>query len=193
MDFEKKLKVLNPVMRKNFIKLINQLKENIDILYELATIDEKTGVYNNKFFKTISEMELSKARRGIEPLSLLIIDLDHFKKINDTYGHMAGDSVLKRLGYILKESIRKYDIVSRFGGEEFIVLFPSTNLERARKVSERLRKKVESDKEMKKYSVTMSGGVSSYHKNDSISRMKQRADKALYKAKHNGRNRIETE
>ena len=193
MDFEKKLRVLDPAMRKNFSKLINQLKENIEILYELATIDEKTGVYNNKFFKTISEMELEKARRGIEELSLIIVDLDHFKKINDTYGHMMGDAILKKLGTILKDSTRKYDIVSRFGGEEFIVLFPNTNLQRARKVSERLRRDVEKDKEMMKYKVTISGGLSTYHKNDNVTRMKQRADKALYRAKHNGRNRIETE
>ncbi len=193
MDFEKKLKVLDPVMRKNFSKLIDELKNNINILYELATIDEKTGVYNNKFFKTVSEMELSKAKRGIEDFSLIIVDLDYFKRINDTYGHMTGDAILKKLGKILKDSTRKYDIVSRFGGEEFIVLFPNTNLQRARKVSERLRRNVENDKEMSKYKVTMSGGISTYHKNDSIARMKQRADKALYRAKHNGRNRIETE
>ncbi len=193
MDFEKKLKVLDPAMRKSFSKLIEELKKNVDILYELATIDEKTGVYNNKFFQTISEMEIEKARRGIEQLSLVIIDLDKFKKINDTYGHMTGDAVLKRLGSILNESTRKYDIVSRFGGEEFIVLFPNTNLARAKKVSERLRKKVEADKEMMKYKVTLSGGVSTYHEKDSVARMKQRADKALYRAKNNGRNRIETE
>ena len=193
MDFEKKLKILDPAIKKNFSKLINQLKENIEILYELATIDEKTGVYNNKFFKTISEMELEKARRGIEELSLIIVDLDHFKKINDTYGHMVGDAVLKKLGKILKNSTRKYDIISRFGGEEFIVLFPNTNLQRAKKVSERLRRNVENDKEMMKYKVTLSGGLSTYHKNDNVTRMKQRADKALYRAKNNGRNRIETE
>lgn len=191
MDINKKLKSLSPEIRKNFNKVMSQLQSHIDILYELATIDEKTGVYNNKFFKTISEMEIEKARRGMEPLSLLIVDLDHFKKINDTYGHLTGDAILKRLGSLLKDNTRKYDIVSRFGGEEFIVLFPNTNLGRAKKVSERLRKRIESDKEMLRYKVTMSGGLSEYKLNDTINRMKARADKALYKAKHNGRNRIE--
>ncbi|MGV8142100.1 MAG: GGDEF domain-containing protein [Candidatus Pacearchaeota archaeon] len=193
MDFEHKLKILDPTIRKNFSKFIDELRKNVDILYELATMDEKTGVYNNKFFKTISEMEIEKARRGISPLALVIIDLDYFKKINDKYGHIVGDAVLKRLGTVLKNSVRKYDIVSRFGGEEFIVLFPNTNLQRAKKVSERLRRKVSEDKEMKRYNVTLSGGVSEYHEKDSVARMKQRADKALYRAKHNGRNRIETE
>ncbi len=193
MDFEKKIKSLDPAIRKKFSKLISELQSHVDILYELATIDEKTGVYNNKFFKTISEMELEKARRGMGQLSLVIIDLDHFKKINDNYGHLVGDAVLKKLGTILKENVRKYDIVSRFGGEEFIVLFPNTNLERAKMVSERLKRNIENNKEMMRYKLTTSGGVSTYHKNDNVTRMKQRADKALYRAKNNGRNRIETE
>jgi len=193
MDFNKKLKVLNPEVRKNLSKLIQELKNSIDYLYEIATIDEKTGVYNNKFFKTISEMEFAKAKRGLEPISLLIVDIDNFKKLNDTYGHLVGDAVLKRIGTVLKESLRKYDVVARFGGEEFIILFPETNLQRARKVSERLRRKVAEDKEMGKYSVTFSGGLAAYHKNDSLTRIKVRADKALYKAKKNGKNKIETE
>ncbi len=193
MDFKKKLKLLSPSVRKNFSKALEDLQKNIDVLYELATIDEKTEVYNHNFFKTISEMELEKAKRGSNSLSLLILDLDHFKKINDIYGHLVGDAVLKRLGQIFKESTRKYDIVSRFGGEEFIILFPNTNIKRAKEVSERLRKKVEQDKELRRYNVTFSGGVSSYHQKDSLVKMKQRADKALYKAKNNGRNKIETE
>ncbi|MSS74402.1 GGDEF domain-containing protein [Candidatus Pacearchaeota archaeon] len=193
MDFKKKLKLLSPSVRKNFSKALEDLQKNIDVLYELATIDEKTEVYNHNFFKTISEMELEKAKRGSNLLSLLILDLDHFKKINDIYGHLVGDAVLKRLGQIFKESTRKYDIVSRFGGEEFIILFPNTNIKRAKEVSERLRKKVEQDKELRRYNVTFSGGVSSYHQKDSLVKMKQRADKALYKAKNNGRNKIETE
>ena len=80
MNFENKLKILNPEAKKNISSLLKQIESNIDYLYELATIDEKTGVYNNKFFKTISEMELDKAKREIEPLSLLIIDLDNLKK-----------------------------------------------------------------------------------------------------------------
>ncbi len=193
MNINQKLKSLSPEIRKNFEKTLEQLKKHINILYELATIDEKTGVYNNKFFKTISEREIEKARRGIEPLSLLIVDLDHFKKINDIYGHLIGDLILKRIGFILKENTRKYDLVSRFGGEEFIVLFPNTSSSRAKMVSERIRRKVKEDKYMSKYKVTISGGLCEHEKNDTINKMKKRADKALYEAKHNGRDRIETQ
>ncbi len=190
MDFQKKLSVLNPQAKKNISKLIKEIEKNIDYLYEIATIDEKTGVYNNKFFKTISEMELDKAKRGGQ-LSILIIDLDNFKKLNDTYGHLIGDKMLQRLGEVLKQNTRKYDIVSRFGGEEFIILLPNTQIKRAKLVCERLRKNVEIDKEMSKYSITMSGGLTEYRKGDSIKKMQIRADKAVYKAKKLGKNRIE--
>src|SRR3989338_9169117 len=133
MDFKNKLKALDPAMRENMSKLLKELEKNINYLYEIATIDEKTGVYNNKFFKTISEMELDKAKRGSK-LSLLIIDIDNFKKLNDTHGHLVGDKMLKRLGSVLKENTRKYDIISRFGGEEFVILLPNTHIKRARAV-----------------------------------------------------------
>ena len=136
-------------------------------------------------------MELDKAKRGIGPLSLLILDLDNFKKLNDTYGHMIGDKMLKRLGFVMKENTRKYDIISRFGGEEFIILLPNTNIKRAITVCNRLRIKIQQDKEMIKCKVTISGGLTEYQKNDSIKRMQQRADKALYQAKKMGKNRIE--
>ena len=114
MDFNKKLKLLNPEARKKMSMLIQELKNSLDYLYEIATIDEKTGVYNHNFFKTISEIELSKAKRGLEPLSLLMIDIDDFKKINTNYGHLTGDAILKRIGDLLKDSLRKYDIVFDF-------------------------------------------------------------------------------
>jgi len=192
MDFKNKLKALDPAMRENMSKLLKELEKNINYLYEIATIDEKTGVYNNKFFKTVSEMELDKAKRGIGPLSLFMIDLDNFKKLNDTYGHLIGDLVLKRLGFILKKGTRKYDIVSRFGGEEFVILLPNTSIKRARIVCDRLRANVQKDVKMKKYSVTLSGGLVEYKKGDSVKRMQVRADNALYKAKKLGKNRIET-
>jgi|SRR3989344_3830425 len=190
MDFQKKLRVLNPEAKKNITRLIKEIEKNIDYLYEIATIDEKTGVYNNKFFKTISEMELDKAKRGSK-LSLLIIDIDNFKKLNDTHGHLVGDKMLKRLGSVLKENTRKYDIISRFGGEEFVILLPNTHIKRARAVCERLRKKVQLDKEMNKYFITISGGLTEHIKNDTIKKMQLRADKALYIAKKTGKNKIE--
>ncbi|MEK6792765.1 MAG: GGDEF domain-containing protein [Nanoarchaeota archaeon] len=191
MNFENKLKILNPEAKKNISSLLKQIENNIDYLYELATIDEKTGVYNNKFFKTISEMELDKAKRKIGPLSIMILDLDNFKKLNDTYGHLIGDEVLKRLGFVLKNNTRKYDLVSRFGGEEFIILLPNTKIKRAKVVCDRIRRQVQNDRELNKYSVTFSGGLTEYKKLDSIKKMQLRADKAVYQAKKKGKNRIE--
>lgn len=191
MEFEKKLKILNPEVKKNITLLLKQIEHNIDHLYELATIDEKTGVYNNKFFKTISEMELDKAKRKIGKLSLMIIDLDNFKRLNDTYGHLVGDDMLKRLAFVLKNNTRKYDIVSRFGGEEFVILLPNTDIKRAKIVCNRMRLAVQNDREMKKYKVTFSGGLTEYKKGDSVKKMQLRSDKAVYKAKKNGKNRIE--
>lgn len=191
MNLKEKLKVLDPKVKSNLSIILRQLESNIDLLYELATIDEKTGVYNNKFFKTISEMELDKAKREIGPLSLMILDLDNFKKLNDTYGHLIGDEILKRLALVLKNNIRKYDIVSRFGGEEFVILLPNTQIKRAKLVCERIRREVQNDRELKKYSVTFSGGLTEYKKGDSVKKMQLRADKAVYRAKKKGKNRIE--
>ena len=136
-------------------------------------------------------MELDKAKRKIGPLSIMILDLDNFKKLNDTYGHLVGDEGLKRLGFVLKNNTRKYDLVSRFGGEEFIILLPNTKIKRAKIVCDRIRRQVQNDRELNKYSVTFSGGLTEYKKLDSIKKMQLRADKAVYQAKKKGKNRIE--
>jgi diguanylate cyclase (GGDEF)-like protein len=190
MEINEKLKFLNPSVKNHLSKLMKEIEENIGYLYELATIDEKTGVYNNKFFSTVSEMEFDKAKRGLGKLSILMIDLDNFKKLNDTYGHYTGDEVLARLGKILKINTRKYDIISRFGGEEFVLLLPNTGANRAKIVCNRIRSKVEKDLLMKKYHMTISGGLTSYRERDTLKRMKERADKAVYKAKRSGKNKI---
>ena len=104
-------------------------KKYISWLYELATRDEKTGLYNNKFFESILGMEMEKAQRGYGELCLFIIDIDFFKKINDKYGHIKADELLKRLALVLKKQLRKSDIAARCGGEEFFILLPETNLE----------------------------------------------------------------
>lgn len=185
-----KLKALNPDIRRKIHKLLEDVNQSIDSLYEIATRDEKTGLYNHAFFKSVFEMEFEEARRG-KPLSLLIIDIDYFKKINDKYGHFTGDKILRKLAEILTNQTRKSDVVARFGGEEFIILLPGTPILKAHKVAERIRKAVESNKELKKYKVTISGGLTGYKKKDTNKKMKERADKALYKAKEGGRNDIE--
>jgi diguanylate cyclase (GGDEF)-like protein len=186
-----KISALDPRFRKKIEDLFSSMSESISMLYEAATHDEKTGLYNNKFFETILDMEIEKASRGKQKLSLFIIDIDFFKKINDKYGHLKADELLARLAKIVQKQIRKSDIAARFGGEEFFVLLPETNLEKAKKITSRLRRAIKSDKILKKHNLTVSGGLSQYRKTrDSKKALKKRVDKALYKAKQTGRDKF---
>ncbi|MBA7634505.1 Response regulator PleD [subsurface metagenome] len=186
----KKLHALDPRFRKRFTELMSMMDESISTLYEVATHDEKTGLYNNKFFENMLDMEIEKAKRGQEKLSLFIIDIDFFKKINDTYGHMKADQLLERLAQVLMKQIRKSDIAARFGGEEFFVLLPETNLEKAKKLTARLKRAIKSDTMLKKHKVTVSGGITQFKKRDTKKKLKERVDKALYKAKKQGRDQF---
>jgi len=189
IDVEK-LSALDPRFQKKIQDLFDSIHESISLLYDAATHDEKTGLYNNKFFETIFEMEIDKAARGQEKLSLAMTDIDFFKKINDTHGHMKADEFLKRLADVIKKQVRGADVVARFGGEEFIILLPETDLERAKKFTIRLRRAIHSDKILKKYHVTVSGGVTEYKKGDNTKKMKERVDRALYHAKETGRDKF---
>lgn len=187
---DEKIHALDPRFRKRFTEMMSMIDESISLLYEEATHDEKTGLYNNKFFETMLDMEMEKAKRNQEELSLFMIDIDFFKKINDTYGHMKADELLAQLAKVLMKQIRKSDIAARFGGEEFFVLLPETNLEKAEKFTKRLRSAIKSDAMLKKYGVNVSGGITQYKKGDSKKRFKERVDKGLYKAKEGGRDRF---
>jgi len=188
----KKISALDPRFRKKIEDLFSAMTESVSLLYDAATHDEKTGLYNSKFFDTILDMEMEKAGRDYEKLCLFIIDIDFFKKINDTYGHLKADEFLKRLADVLKKQLRISDIVSRFGGEEFFILLPETSLEKSKKLTSRLRKAIKSDKILKKHGITVSGGLTEYRKKDTKKSFKERADKALYKAKETGRDRFVT-
>ena len=184
-------RVLDPDFKKRVGKSLLEFKDALYELHDVATRDEKTGIYNHRFFKTVFEMELEKAKRGKQKLCLVIIDIDFFKKFNDKYGHLVGDEILLELAKTLQGEIRKYDILARFGGEEFFVLLPETTIARAKQVAERLRKSlwVRSSR-MRKYNVTISLGITEYKQMDSMNRMINRADKALYISKKNGRNQV---
>jgi diguanylate cyclase (GGDEF)-like protein len=136
-------------------------------------------------------MESEKAKRKQQKLSLVIIDVDHFKKINDTYGHLKADEMLAELGKIIIKTVRKSDIAARFGGEEFFILLPETNLDKAKKFAARLRTAIHTDKFLKKFKLTVSGGITQYKEGDNKMKFKERTDKALYKAKEGGRDRFE--
>jgi len=187
---KEKISALDPKFREKIEDLFGTMKESISLLYEAAIRDEKTGLYNSKFFETILDMEIEKVKRGHQKLSLFIIDIDFFKKINDKYGHLKADELLIRLAEVLNKQFRKSDIISRFGGEEFFILLPETDLKKAKKIASRLKTAIKSDKILKKHKFTVSGGLTEFKKKDTKKMFKQRADKALYKAKEQGRDRF---
>jgi two-component system, NtrC family, C4-dicarboxylate transport sensor histidine kinase DctB len=156
--------------------------------------DPLTAVYNRRFFFEATAKLVSAASRHHHPLSILMIDIDHFKKINDTYGHLAGDAVLQALAAHWREALREEDICARFGGEEFIIALPNTDATLAAAVAERLlsrssRQPLDADGHPCR--VTISCGVSQFRFNEhSIEETLKRADEALYAAKNAGRKRV---
>ncbi len=163
-----------------------------DEIKRIAMIDNLTGIYNRHKFEELFTLEAERARRFSLPLSLLLIDIDHFKSVNDTYGHDTGDDVLKQLVSIILEHIRKLDVFARWGGEEFLVLCPGTDLENIQILANKLRLVVENADFPKVANLTISIGISSFVKTDSFSDLFKRADKGLYVAKEHGRNQVRT-
>jgi diguanylate cyclase (GGDEF)-like protein/PAS domain S-box-containing protein len=161
-------------------------------IQRIATIDHLTGIYNRHKFEELFTLEAERARRFSLPLSLILIDIDHFKLVNDTYGHDTGDEVLKQLANIVQENIRKLDVFARWGGEEFLVLCPSTDLEKIQILAEKLRLAVENSTFPRANKVTISIGISTFQKSDSFSELFKRADQGLYHAKEHGRNQVST-
>jgi len=163
-------------------------------LEALSITDSLTGLYNRSHLMETLAAEVARSRRHYRPFTLLIMDIDHFKSYNDTYGHLAGDEVLRRTGLLLKESIRNCDYAARYGGEEFIVILPETGPEDGVETAERIRNQI-AEKEMGSdgtpLRVTVSVGVASFPKDgDDPHSLMKRADVALYEAKRRGRNRV---
>lgn len=161
-------------------------------LDRLATTDHLTGLYNRTKYEEIVEREIDIFKRYKKPLSMLMFDIDHFKKINDTYGHSSGDYVLKTIADIVRSNIRKIDYLVRWGGEEFIILSPETPLDIARALAERIRKIIESYEFSNVGRITVSFGVTEFREDDTKDSFIKKADAALYEAKGKGRNRVET-
>ena len=157
----------------------------------LASTDKLTGAYNRTKFNEIIEREIERVKRYNQPLSIIIFDIDHFKKVNDKYGHSVGDYVLKTLADIVRENIRKIDYFVRWGGEEFMIISSETNLKEASALAERIREIIESYMFEDIRKVTVSLGVTEFKENDTVDSLIKRADDAMYEAKKKGRNRVE--
>nr|WP_249115864.1 diguanylate cyclase [Azoarcus sp. L1K30] len=172
---------------------ITELTEKRQQLLRLATTDPLTGTSNRRHFLDVMETELARLKRRGGVASLLMTDLDHFKRINDLHGHAAGDEVLKHFVAIVRETLRKTDVVGRIGGEEFAILLPGEDKEGARELAERLRESLENSPSIvgeKSIPCTVSIGIAALRANDtSADAVLQRADEALYTAKRTGRNR----
>lgn len=160
-------------------------------LWGMATTDSLTGLYIRRFFLAKVSEEVRRSKRYSKTFSIVMLDIDRFKKVNDTYGHQVGDQVLKFLGKMLQETTRDMDITSRFGGEEFVLLFPETNKEYAILGAERIKKKVEAHKSPEYPKITISLGVATFPDDgEEVDQLIKKADAALYHAKRTGRNKV---
>lgn len=167
-------------------------------LQKLATVDELTGVFNRREVNRLLGQEFTRSRRYGNPMSIMLLDIDHFKSVNDTYGHQIGDEVLKWFAEKLRESVRAVDLPSRFGGEEFLVILPETDDAGALIIAERTRQKIAENPFVKcrkngqtlEIPITASVGVAGIHDIDLDAEMVRTADKCLYQAKSGGRNRV---
>jgi diguanylate cyclase (GGDEF)-like protein len=161
---------------------------------QMALTDTLTGIYNRRYFYDLAQKEFSRSKRYQNPMSIILIDIDHFKNVNDHYGHLAGDQVLMQFVQRIQEELRTSDILARFGGEEFIILLPETNLGDATQVAERLREVTAQYPFLlvtAQTFITISLGVSCFKFTTlSLDHLIDESDKALYEAKQFGRNRV---
>lgn len=185
-----------PVPESNKLDVIKKINFMYSHTKHLSVTDPLTGLYNRRNLDVHLEREFLRAKRYKNDLSIAVIDIDFFKKVNDTHGHLCGDYVLKEVAYLILETFRKTDLIFRYGGEEFVALLTETPLERALIPLERLRKSVEDypfSYNGNPIKVTISIGVNDNKDNiENAGSFLDRADKALYYAKEHGRNRIIT-
>jgi diguanylate cyclase (GGDEF)-like protein len=196
--------VIKPVrLEELLLRLKRVLKEReltqervrmMEKLQKLAITDGLTKLHNSRSFYSQLEVEVDRFNRYKHPLSLLLLDIDHFKRYNDSFGHLEGDKVLVKISQLIKSCLRKLDTAYRYGGEEFTVILPETSCEEAVLVAERIRNTVQNlnfePENGKKLSITISIGVTQYAAEEQLSTFIQRADRAMYLSKQNGRNRV---
>ncbi len=164
----------------------------VEELEELSITDSLTSIYNRRKFNELLTMEIERSKRYQNSLSIIMCDIDHFKRINDTFGHDVGDKAIQKFSKQLHGNIREIDMLARWGGEEFMILMPSVNVENAHSVAEKLRMIIENTEVETAGSFTASFGVTDLMLDDTAETFIKRADQALYKAKRGGRNRVES-
>lgn len=164
-----------------------------DEIYRLTTLDGLTQVFNRRYFEEALDREMSRCHRYGRSLSLVLLDLDLFKKVNDCFGHLAGDAVLKGVAGTIRARVRREDVLARFGGEEFAIILPEIDLDGASVLAEKTRALIEETElrfDGQRICVTLSAGVSSLKKRDNAAELVSRADERLFDAKNAGRNRV---
>jgi two-component system cell cycle response regulator len=172
-----------------------RLRDNVQMSIEMAITDALTGLYNRRYMESHVGTLIEQAVSRGKPLTVLVLDIDYFKSINDSWGHDAGDDVLREFALRIKKSIRGIDLACRYGGEEFVVVMPETDLAVATMVAERLRRRIASEpfpiqQEARAVEVTISIGIATLGRDEDAARVFKRADQALYRAKRDGRNRV---
>ena len=178
---------------------LEAMRKDLDSVRKEALTDALTGIANRKQFDQSLREAAMAAMEQDRPLSLLMIDIDHFKKFNDTHGHVMGDQVLKLVARTLTDCVKGRDTAARYGGEEFGIIMPDTRLANAVTVAEQIRKAVASRRIVKRNTsetlgaITLSVGVAQYRLGEPMTKLVQRADEALYAAKHGGRNRVQAD
>jgi diguanylate cyclase (GGDEF)-like protein len=190
--FEELILRLKRVLKER--KLTNERLQMLEKLKKLSITDALTNLYNSRHYYNQLKSEVDRSTRYSHPLTMLILDIDHFKDYNDSYGHLEGDKVLMRLGQVIKLLLRKMDSAYRYGGEEFTVILPETDSEEAITVAQRIRKAIKeivfTPEPGKNTFITISIGMTAYSPSEELADFIQRADKALYGSKEGGRDQV---
>jgi len=174
----------------------DRLRHNVQLSLEMAITDQLTGLHNRRYMSRHLDTLLSSAKKEAKPLAFVIMDIDFFKQVNDTYGHDIGDEVLKEFAKRIAANVRGLDLACRYGGEEFVVVMPDTDLAFAYSISERLRQSIETtpvkiSRAPNMLNITISIGIAKTEgENDTAQALLHRADQALYRAKRSGRNKV---
>ena len=172
-------------------------RESAETSAHAAAIDPVTGVFNRQYLQARLEEELQRSRRHDIPIALLVIDIDDFKAVNDSYGHLIGDVALKDIAEILRRSVRVFDVCARFGGDEFVIIMPGSTPASAARIAERIRSRIEqyrpTDRALTRLRMTVSIGLAVSSREMASGQLLERADHALYGAKNSGKNQVRGE